>query len=117
MYFHLLFFYSNYANILIFNKYKKVPCHHSIRPNLEFFVFAFAGFYLASFQFIHKLYKYRYISIFFSIISLYFYIQYYRSFFKKVNLLLKGIIRDILVTFFFIIFSMLPFDKINSYIL
>ena len=108
------FFYSNYANILIFNKYKKVPCHHSIRPNLEFFVFAFTGFYLASIQFIHKLYKYRYISIVCSIISLYFYIQYYRSFFSKVNLFLKGIIRDILVTFFFIIFSMLPFDKINN---
>ena len=42
------FFYSNYANILIFYKYKKVPCHHAIRPNLEFFVFAFTGFYLSS---------------------------------------------------------------------
>ena len=26
----------------------------------------------------------------------------------------KGVIRDILVTFFFIIFSMLPFDKIEN---
>ena len=108
------FFYSNYANILIFYKYKKVPCHHSIRPNLEYFVFTFTGFYLASIRFIHKLYKYRYISIICSMISLYVYIKYYTPFFRKVTFFYKGIIRDILVTFFFIIFSMLPFDKINN---
>ena len=108
------FFYSNYANILIFYKYKKVPCHHAIRPNLEFFVFAFTGFYLSSIQFINKLYKYRIISMIISIICLFFYIKYYKIIFKKVNSIFKGMIRDILVTFFIIIFSMLPFDKINN---
>ena len=104
------FFYSDYANILIFNKYKKVPAHHSIRPNLEFFVFAFTGFYLSSIQFINKLYKCRIISTIFSILSLYLYFKYYKLEF----VFIKGFIRDILVTFFFIIFSMLPFDKINN---
>ena len=108
------FFYSNKANILIFNKYKKVPSHHAIRPNLEFFIFAFTGFYLSSIQFINKLYKYRIISTIISIISLILYIHYYTPFFKNI-IFLKGIIRDILVTFFFIIFSMLPFDKIDNY--
>ena len=111
------FFYSNYANILIFNKYKKVPAHHAIRPNLEFFIFAFTGFYLSSIQFINKLYKYRILSSIVSIVSLIFYVKYYNAYFKKI-IFFKGVIRDILVTFFFIIFSMLPFDKIdNVYIL
>ena len=105
------FFYSNYANILIFNKYKKVPSHHAIRPILEFFIFDFTGFYLSSIQFINKLYKYRIISIFVSIISLVLYFKFY-----SLNIyFIKGIIRDILITLIFVIFSMLPFDKINNY--
>ena len=104
------FFYSDYANILIFNNYKKVPAHHAIRPNLEFFVFAFTGFYLSSIQFINKLYNCRFIAIIISILSLFFYFKFY----NLQLIFLKGVIRDILVTFFFIIFSMLPFDKINN---
>ena len=109
-----LFFYSNYANILIFYKFKKVPCHHSIRPNLEFFVFAFTGFYLSSIQFINKLYKYRFIYMFISITCLFTYIQFYNIFFKNLNFIFDGITKDIIITFFIIIFSMLPFDKINN---
>ena len=108
------FFYSNYASILIFNKYKKVPVHHSIKPILEFFVFAFTGFYLASIQFINKLYKCRIIAFLISNFSLFIYIKYYNNYFKKMIKIYKGIIRIILVTFIFIIFSMLPFDKINN---
>jgi hypothetical protein len=108
------FFYSNYASILIFNKYKKVPVHHSIKPILEFFVFAFTGFYLASIQFINKLYKCRIIAFLISNFSLFIYIKYYNIYFKKMIKIYKGIIRIILVTFIFIIFSMLPFDKINN---
>ena len=112
-----IFFYSGYAKIFIFNKYKFFPVHHSIMPNFEYFIFVFTGFYFANKQILNKLYKFRGRVIFISIIIIFIYLKYYSVIFSKIHFFYHCIIKNIFVCFVFLLFALIPFDNIkNNYL-
>ena len=116
--FDYLFFYSGYADIIIFNKFKKVPVRHSIKPIFKFFIFIFSGYYSCSKNLIKKLYKYRIETIIFSFVFIFIFIRNYYYIFSKISFFYEGIVQNIFIFNIFIFFAMIPFDKVrNKYLI
>jgi hypothetical protein len=96
------------------NKRTHREVYKSIKYIIRYFAFAFSGFYFASIKLINKIYLFRKIFLFFSIFYIYIFIRYHLSFFQKISYIFIGISENIFILNVFIIFSLIPFDKINS---
>ena len=106
-------FYSHHAKILLFNNYKCIPFHHSIKPIFEYFIYVFTGFYLAYIQILNKLYKFRRRAIIISITIIIIFLKYYYIIFSRIHYFYHAIVKNIFVCLLFLLFSLIPFDNIN----
>ena len=111
-----IYLYSKIAIGLPFNFNKRThrEVYKSIKSIVRYFVFSFSGFYFASIKLINKIYLFRKIFLFFSIFYVCIFIRYHLSFFQKISYIFRGIFENIFILNVFILFSLVPFNKINN---
>jgi len=110
----LIIYILNYFGYIskIFLKYNKIPVRHSIKPISNTLIYATTGFFLSSLNIINVINNNKKKSFLILFFLFFYVIKYY----NKINTLYYSfdvIIIDIVGTFLFLFFSILPLEKIN----